>query len=129
MAAKIPGIKNIWLKTERNQIKDFSGVYAIEFTSPGRRGGLRGEPGARRVVQAVAGRAREQPVLPDLQSVSAVIATSTLRTSWVARLRRVVNSSLASRVMPEFLRSIRSIALSGSSRLLHFTIVASGVTP
>ena len=34
MAAKIPGIKNIWLKTQRNQIRDFSGVYAIEFTSP-----------------------------------------------------------------------------------------------
>jgi hypothetical protein len=34
MAAKIPGIKNIWLKTERNQIKEFSGVYAIEFASP-----------------------------------------------------------------------------------------------
>lgn len=34
MAAKIPGIKNIWLKTERNQVKDFSGIYAIEFTSP-----------------------------------------------------------------------------------------------
>lgn len=33
MAVKIPGIKNIWIKTERNQIKDFSGVYAIEFTS------------------------------------------------------------------------------------------------
>ncbi len=33
MAAKIPGIKNIWLKTERNQIRDFSGVYIIEFTS------------------------------------------------------------------------------------------------
>ncbi len=33
MAAKIPGIKNIWLKTERNQIRDFSGVYVIEFTS------------------------------------------------------------------------------------------------
>ncbi len=33
MAAKIPGIKNIWLKTERNQIQDFSGVYVIEFTS------------------------------------------------------------------------------------------------
>jgi Stress responsive A/B Barrel Domain len=33
MAAKIPGIKNIWLKTERNQIKEFSGVYAIEFSS------------------------------------------------------------------------------------------------
>ena len=33
MAGKIPGIKNLWLKTERNQIRDFSGVYAIEFTS------------------------------------------------------------------------------------------------
>jgi hypothetical protein len=28
MAGKIPGIKNIWIKTERNQIKDFSGIYA-----------------------------------------------------------------------------------------------------
>ncbi len=34
MAAKIHGIKNIWIKTERNQLQDFSGVYAIEFTSP-----------------------------------------------------------------------------------------------
>jgi hypothetical protein len=34
MAAKIPGIKNVWLKTQRNQIRDFDGVYAIEFTSP-----------------------------------------------------------------------------------------------
>jgi hypothetical protein len=34
MAAQIPGVKNIWLKTERNQIRDFDGVYAIEFTSP-----------------------------------------------------------------------------------------------
>lgn len=34
MAAKIPGIKNIWLKTERNQMRDWSGVYVIEFTSP-----------------------------------------------------------------------------------------------
>ena len=34
MAAKIPGIKNIWLKTERNQLRDFSGVYVIEFVSP-----------------------------------------------------------------------------------------------
>ena len=33
MAGKIPGIKNIWLKTERNQARDFTGVYAIEFTS------------------------------------------------------------------------------------------------
>jgi len=34
MAGKIPGIKNIWTKTQRNQIRDFTGVYAIEFTSP-----------------------------------------------------------------------------------------------
>jgi hypothetical protein len=34
MAGKIRGIKNIWLKTERNQIRDWSGVYVIEFTSP-----------------------------------------------------------------------------------------------
>jgi hypothetical protein len=34
LAAKIPGIKNVWLKTQRNQIRDFDGVYAIEFTSP-----------------------------------------------------------------------------------------------
>jgi hypothetical protein len=33
MAGKIPGIKNIWLKTERNQIRDFDGVYVIEFVS------------------------------------------------------------------------------------------------
>ena len=33
MAAKIPGIKNILLKTERNQIRDFSGVYIIEFVN------------------------------------------------------------------------------------------------
>ncbi len=34
MAGKIRGIKNIWLKTQRNQIRDFDGVYAIEFASP-----------------------------------------------------------------------------------------------
>ena len=34
LAAQIPGIKNVWLKTERNQIRDFDGVYAIEFASP-----------------------------------------------------------------------------------------------
>jgi hypothetical protein len=33
LARKIPGVKNVWLKTSRNQIRDFSGVYAIEFTS------------------------------------------------------------------------------------------------
>jgi hypothetical protein len=33
LAGKIPGVKNVWLKTARNQIKDFSGVYAIEFTN------------------------------------------------------------------------------------------------
>ena len=31
MAAKIPGVKNVWLKTERNQLRDWSGVYVIEF--------------------------------------------------------------------------------------------------
>src|ERR1700732_933029 len=34
LAAKIPGIKNIWIKTQRNQIQGFDGVYAIEFASP-----------------------------------------------------------------------------------------------
>jgi hypothetical protein len=34
LAAKIPGVKNIWLKTERNQLRDFSGVHVLEFTSP-----------------------------------------------------------------------------------------------
>jgi hypothetical protein len=34
VAKKVPGVKNVWLKTQRNQIRDFSGVYAIEFTSP-----------------------------------------------------------------------------------------------
>jgi cell division protein FtsX len=34
MAGQIPGVKNIWLKTQRNQIRDFDGVYAIEFASP-----------------------------------------------------------------------------------------------
>lgn len=34
MAAKISGVKNVWTKTARNQIRDFSGVYAIEFTGP-----------------------------------------------------------------------------------------------
>src|SRR5258705_13336851 len=33
MAGKIPGIKNVLLKTRRNQIKDFSGAYPIEFTN------------------------------------------------------------------------------------------------
>jgi antibiotic biosynthesis monooxygenase (ABM) superfamily enzyme len=34
LAAQVPGIKNVWLKTQRNQIRDFDGVYAIEFASP-----------------------------------------------------------------------------------------------
>jgi hypothetical protein len=33
LAGQIPGVKNIWLKTGRNQIRDFDGVFAIEFTS------------------------------------------------------------------------------------------------
>ena len=31
MAAKIPGIKNIWIKAERLQPRDFSDAFAIEF--------------------------------------------------------------------------------------------------
>jgi Stress responsive A/B Barrel Domain len=34
LAGQIPGVKNIWLKTQRNQIRDFDGVYALEFASP-----------------------------------------------------------------------------------------------
>ena len=34
VAKKVPGVKNVWLKTERNQLKDFTGIYAIEFTTP-----------------------------------------------------------------------------------------------
>ncbi len=33
MAAKIPGIKNVWLKPVRTQPRDYSGVFAIEFVS------------------------------------------------------------------------------------------------
>lgn len=31
LAAKIPGIKNIWIKGERMQPRDFNAAYAIEF--------------------------------------------------------------------------------------------------
>jgi len=31
MAAKIPGIKNIWIKADRIQPRDFNAAYAIEF--------------------------------------------------------------------------------------------------
>jgi hypothetical protein len=31
MAAAIPGIKNIWLKTDRVQPREYSAVFAIEF--------------------------------------------------------------------------------------------------
>lgn len=34
MAGKIPGIKNVWLKTQRNQIREYDGVFVIEFASP-----------------------------------------------------------------------------------------------
>lgn len=33
MAAKIPGIKNVWLKPVRTQPREYSGVFAIEFVS------------------------------------------------------------------------------------------------
>lgn len=31
MAAKIPGIRNVWLKADRLEPRDFSWAYAIEF--------------------------------------------------------------------------------------------------
>ena len=31
MAAKVPGIKNIWIKANRIQPRDFNAAYAIEF--------------------------------------------------------------------------------------------------
>jgi hypothetical protein len=31
MATKVPGIKNIWIKGERMQPRDFNAAYAIEF--------------------------------------------------------------------------------------------------
>jgi hypothetical protein len=31
MAAKVPGIKNIWIKADRIQPRDFHAAYAIEF--------------------------------------------------------------------------------------------------
>ncbi len=34
MAGKIPGIKNVWLKTQRNQARNYDGVFAMEFESP-----------------------------------------------------------------------------------------------
>lgn len=33
MAGKIPGVKNVWMKATRLQLRDFSGAFAIEFTS------------------------------------------------------------------------------------------------
>ncbi len=33
MAGKIPGIKNVWLKADRVQPRDFSSAFAIEFES------------------------------------------------------------------------------------------------
>jgi len=33
MAAAIPGIKNIWLKTDRVQPREYSAAFAIEFES------------------------------------------------------------------------------------------------
>lgn len=33
MAGKIPGIKNIWMETDRVEPRDFNSAYAIEFQS------------------------------------------------------------------------------------------------
>lgn len=34
MGRKIPGIKNVWLKTQRSQLRDMDGVFVIEFAGP-----------------------------------------------------------------------------------------------
>jgi hypothetical protein len=34
MAGKIPGIRNVWLKATRLQLRDLSGAFVIEFASP-----------------------------------------------------------------------------------------------
>ena len=34
MAAKIPGVKNVWLKATRLQLRNLSGAFVIEFASP-----------------------------------------------------------------------------------------------
>ena len=91
MAGKIPGIKNIWIKTERNQLKDFSGVYAIEFTSRRRCCRLLREPGARSVVEEMAGTAREQPLFPDFEPIENLPADR-LRLRLAAYLFRDDNS-------------------------------------
>jgi hypothetical protein len=33
MGRKIPGIKNVWIKTQRSQLQDMDGVFAMEFAS------------------------------------------------------------------------------------------------
>jgi hypothetical protein len=33
MAGKIPGVKNVWLKASRLQLREYSGAFAIEFVS------------------------------------------------------------------------------------------------
>ena len=34
MAGRIPGVKNVWLKAIRLQLRDMSGAFVIEFASP-----------------------------------------------------------------------------------------------
>jgi len=33
MGRKIPGIRNVWIKTQRSQLQDMDGVFAMEFAS------------------------------------------------------------------------------------------------
>jgi len=113
MAGKIPGIKNVWLKTGRNQIKDFSGVYAIEFTS----------------AEAAADYA-ESPV-HEAWSITAFPSRFRIRSRQVSLALDSCNSERAhpSRTIPYLLRIIASMALSGRRRFAHLSVVASGVTP
>ena len=115
MAGKIPGMKNIWLKTQRNQIRDFDGVYAIEFASPEAAADYAESPEARSVAKALGRTSREQLVVPGVKSL--------------ALDRPMREAYRGSRTIPSLRRTRASTAPSDKIRLPHFTTVASGVTP
>jgi len=120
MAGKIPGIKNVWLKTARNQIKDFSGVYAIEFTNAEAAADYAEARFMRRGQRC--GRSSARTVFP---------SRFRIRRGTVNRAEVYCRCELAhsSRVIPYLLRIIASMALSGRRRFAHLSVVASGVTP
>ena len=59
MAAKIPGIKNVWMKAERLEPRDFSAAFVLEFQKP--RSGRRvcRKPSARRMGEGIRPVARQ----------------------------------------------------------------------